>query len=341
MLKIFIFLIPLIFLLNEAFGQICPLDDNVVCNSDNKLHRCVCAVPAKTENPVPEQSCNLVVDSSADDFEAVSITFDVKDFEKNDDDEDDDDHKKHKHVTKKDDKDDDDDDDEDKNDDSNEEDEGDDFNQDKFRQEIAKLLHIEEGRILILRISCADEDDKLTVQFVVLRKDVELATVSKGTKSTSDSHDKDDDDDKPRHSPKKNEKDDDDDDDDDKKKGKKDKSDDDDKKGKDNSKDDDEDSDEEDEFVSYKPNDLMNSKKLADDLNSRRTTGTKIADLEVTEVEVVDELVAIEASSDNTFLLFEALAVVFGIVLTCFLGCYFTCKKCKQQDEYMDTLQKV
>jgi hypothetical protein len=335
MLKIFIFLIPLIFLLNEVFGQICPLDNNVVCNSDNKLHRCVCAVPAKTENPVPEQSCNLVVDSSADDFEAVSITFDIKDFEKNDDEDDDDDHKKHKHVTKKDD---DDDDDEDKNDDSNEEDEGDDFNQDKFRQEIAKLLHIEEGRILILRISCADEDEKLTVQFVVLRKDVELETVSKGTKSTSGSHDKDDDDDKPRHSPKKNEKD----DDDDKRKDKSDDDDDDNRKGKDNSKDDDdEDSDEEDEFVSYKPKDLMNSKKLADDLNSRRTTGTKIADLEVTEVEVVDELVAIEASTDNTFLLFEALAVVLGIVLTCFLGCYFTCKKCKQHDEYMDTLQKV
>lgn len=46
----------------------------------------------------------------------------------------------------------------------------DDFPEEKFREEIAKALRIEEDQIIILRLRCSEDSEKLTVQFGVLKR---------------------------------------------------------------------------------------------------------------------------------------------------------------------------
>lgn len=58
---------------------LCPLTEHQVCNDHTKQLRCVCAM-SRAEEPPPEQSCsNILAVENVNDFEAVSVEFELDD----------------------------------------------------------------------------------------------------------------------------------------------------------------------------------------------------------------------------------------------------------------------
>src|SRR4051794_36958313 len=61
---------------------LCPLTEHQICNDHTKQLRCTCAMSLAEEAP-PEQSCtNLFDTQNINDFEAVSVEFDLDDAAK-------------------------------------------------------------------------------------------------------------------------------------------------------------------------------------------------------------------------------------------------------------------
>uniref|UniRef100_A0A0N4ZHK3 PITH domain-containing protein n=1 Tax=Parastrongyloides trichosuri TaxID=131310 RepID=A0A0N4ZHK3_PARTI len=95
----------------------------------------------KKDVPAPEKSCNLVANIVNDEFEASSISFNL--------------------------------------DDSSEQ-----FNtfpEVAFKKEIASALKVKVTDIVIVRLGCADNDKKLTVQFLILKENNEVMKVDTST----------------------------------------------------------------------------------------------------------------------------------------------------------------
>ncbi|TKR57826.1 hypothetical protein L596_030473 [Steinernema carpocapsae] len=140
----------------EDNGNICPLKNHYVCNSIVPEHACVCAMAKSAETYAPAQTCNNNVDIDNDEMKAFSITFDL-------------------------------------NGDSNKFDQ---FPEDQFRKEVARTLMVPEEKIFIFRMGCFDDDDKLIVQFGVLKKHIVVNKANDDDDEDDENDDDDKDDDK-------------------------------------------------------------------------------------------------------------------------------------------------
>ncbi|KAI6176622.1 hypothetical protein M3Y97_00818200 [Aphelenchoides bicaudatus] len=115
----------------QVESNLCPLSEHQVCNDHTKQLRCVCAMSRAEEAP-PEQSCtNLFNMENINDFEAVSVEFELDDAA----------------ATL------------------------DSFPEDRFRDQIASYLKLDTRDILIIRVHCLEEDKKFAVQFVVVKNE--------------------------------------------------------------------------------------------------------------------------------------------------------------------------
>uniref|UniRef100_A0A914D7U1 Uncharacterized protein n=1 Tax=Acrobeloides nanus TaxID=290746 RepID=A0A914D7U1_9BILA len=337
MIKFLIFFSSLICFLPSVFGSICPLADDFVCNNQTK-HECLCVPPVTTLNPIrlvnrvlnDQKYCNEIVDTEDENFNAISITFNLE--EESD-----------KNVH-------------DKND-SDENDEEEEVNEEDLREKIAKSMKIDEERVVLIQIECIDDNANLTVKFVVLKPEEELAKLRE-----SDDDDSDEDDDQQEVNLKKSQKKGKDDDDEvnvprskygkqqvevdthkTNKNGKKqdDDDDDDDKVGKDGDDDDEEDEEEDgdDEFDPYEPAHLEDAKKMIRNATKIRR-GSTLADLKVWKIEDVHEVSSFEPPVSNTIILIGVIALLIGVALVALLGCYISFKKCRKHSGYSDTLQR-
>ncbi|CAI2355588.1 unnamed protein product [Caenorhabditis sp. 36 PRJEB53466] len=120
-----------ILLVPIVIAEICPMDNHAVCNSGHLT--CTCSVAQVDENPVPVVSCNSLIarDLETGNFPVVSVEFDL----------------------------------------NNSAEALEEFPEDAFKEKISSSLRVEEEDIVILRTSCLGTEDKLTVQFVIQKKD--------------------------------------------------------------------------------------------------------------------------------------------------------------------------
>jgi hypothetical protein len=100
--------------------------------NENEIKHRCVCAMTMEENPPPEQSCNIVVDIQDDEFPAASVTFKINDAANA----------------------------------------YDDFPEEKFREELATALRVEEDHIILLRLRCSENNEEFIVQFAVLKKDV-------------------------------------------------------------------------------------------------------------------------------------------------------------------------
>ncbi|KAH7680187.1 Protein F13C5.5, partial [Aphelenchoides avenae] len=98
--------------------------------NDSELKHQCVCAMTMEESPPPVQSCNLVVDIVDDEFPAASVVFNL-------------DEAAEAYEL---------------------------FPEEKFRDELAKALRIEDEQIIILRLRCSEDNEKLTVQFGVLKR---------------------------------------------------------------------------------------------------------------------------------------------------------------------------
>uniref|UniRef100_A0A915DQG0 Uncharacterized protein n=1 Tax=Ditylenchus dipsaci TaxID=166011 RepID=A0A915DQG0_9BILA len=87
--------------------------------------------------------------------------------------------------------------------------------------------------------------------------------------------------------------------------------------------------------VPFKESDLFDTRLAVKRIN----TLTKIAGLEVTGIDKVKDLYAVESYTNNTNLIIEACLAALFIFATCICGCWIACKN--KGNTYDDELQKV
>ncbi|CAP28030.1 Protein CBG08141 [Caenorhabditis briggsae] len=114
-----------------VLAEICPMEKHAICNSGHLA--CVCSVIQEDEAPVPEISCNALIarDLETGNFPVVSVEFNLK----------------------------------------NSAEALEDFPEEAFRDKISSSLRVDEEDIVILRASCLGEEDSITIQFVIQKKD--------------------------------------------------------------------------------------------------------------------------------------------------------------------------
>uniref|UniRef100_A0A914CT93 Uncharacterized protein n=1 Tax=Acrobeloides nanus TaxID=290746 RepID=A0A914CT93_9BILA len=138
-----LFIICFLTLLSKAIlAQICPLKAHIVCNNGYDLHQCVCGTSKLFEEPIPVQTCNLILKIKNDEFEAVSMTIDLN---------------------------------------SNKSE----FSEELIRKELRNSLNVNDEDLVIFRIGCSPEGDKLIIQFDILNHEVLHKSSTKLIKSNA------------------------------------------------------------------------------------------------------------------------------------------------------------
>lgn len=333
MLAKVLFCLILFYLLSFCLANICPLEKHIVCNRNQDDHKCVCGAAEVADSPIPEKSCNLLLEIENDEFEAVSVTFDLTDKnEAEEDEEEDRKESKKKEINKKRKgrKDDDD------SDEDSEEDESEKFPLEEFRQELSSSVGADDEEIVIFRVGCNEDGDELTVQFGIIKKDVanereiESKKKEKESKKKLKANEKDN---------SKNNDDEHDDDDDDNDKGKNDF-----KKNK-NDKSDQEDEDDEeenDEFQPYEQDDFEEPdtivRRLIEKGKDREMAGIKVESLKK-----VEKLLLLEGVISNTLLIIMAAICAIFCILTCIVGCFkaFCAPNEEEHNPELDKLNNV
>uniref|UniRef100_A0A914DQI4 Uncharacterized protein n=1 Tax=Acrobeloides nanus TaxID=290746 RepID=A0A914DQI4_9BILA len=317
MLAKVLFCLILFYLLSFCLANICPLEKHIVCNRNQDDHKCVCGAAEVADSPIPVKSCNLLLEIENDEFDAVSVTFDLTDKNEAEEDEEDRKESKKKEINKKrKGKKDDDDSDEDSEEDD---DESEKFPLEEFRKELSNSVGANDEEIVIFRVGCNEDGDELTVQFGIIKKDVANEREIESKKKEKESKKK------LKANEKNNSKDNDDDDNDDDdhndkgknnfKKNKNDKSDQEDE--------DDEEENEQDEFKPYEQDDFEEPETIVRRL-IEKGKDREMAGIKVESLEKVEKLLLLEGVISNTLLIIMAAICAIFCILTCIVGCFKT-----------------